>query len=69
MGGETTRNDEYEKPNRGRAYRMFSQVKGLGDFGLITRRSRVQIPPPLLRRPLGLPGVFAMRGRWDEAHV
>ena len=41
---------------------MFPQVRGSGVFGLITRRSQVQILPPLRREPLVLlqiPRVFS----------
>jgi len=48
----TTRNNEYEKPCRSKAFRTFSQVSSFCDFGLITRRSRVQIPPPLRMKAL-----------------
>ena len=67
MRREATRNNENEQPSRSRAFRVFPQVRALCVFGIITRRSRVQIPPPLLRKPLELPGVFTITGRWGEA--
>ena len=57
MGPVTMRNDESHKPNRGKAFRVFHLVSGVSDFGLITRRSRVQIPPPLRITPGHRPGV------------
>ncbi len=41
---------------------MFPQVRGLCVFGLITRRSRVQIPPPLRTKTLALQGLSAIWG-------
>ena len=62
MRGETTRDDEYEKVSSSKAFRVFPQVSGLGDFGLITRRSRVQIPPPLPLEDPGSAWVFCCLG-------
>ena len=44
-------------------HRQWTRLNGTGSLvvGLITRRSRVQIPPPLLQKPQAMPGVFP----WD----
>ena len=60
MGRVATRNDEQQNASRGRASRVFPHVSGLGDFGLITRRSRVQIPPPLPPENPGTAWVFCI---------
>ncbi len=62
MRRESTRNNENEKPNGSKAVWTFPQVRALCDFGLITRRSRVQIPPPLRTETLAPQGFLAFWG-------
>ena len=44
-----TRNVTNQKPALSRRFAYYPQVRASPTFGLITRRSRVQIPPPLLK--------------------
>ncbi len=46
MGGKKAKR-RAPKPSLGKAFRAFPQVSDLPVLGLVTRRSRVQIPPPL----------------------
>ena len=60
-----SRHAEHAKPLVERTMEHESRLVGTGSKQLITRRSWVQIPPPLRRRPLGhphIPRVFSRPG-------
>ena len=64
MERETTQSIERQEPSQDKAFRVFSSVSGWSLF-LITRRSQVQILPPLRRKPLAflhVPRVFSRSG-------
>jgi hypothetical protein len=64
IGRETTGNVERKEPSQDSAFRVFPPVSGWGLFGLITRRSQVQILPPLRNQRPGnysFPGLCLLR--------